>query len=29
VGVSYNYHTHNTQPVPEDWRQKINIFEGY
>ena len=29
VGVSYNYHTHNTQTVPEDWRQKINIFEGY
>ena len=28
VGVSYNYHTHATQPVPEDWRKKISQFEG-
>ena len=28
VGVSYNYHTHSTQPVPEDWRQKISQYEG-
>ena len=28
VGVSYNYHTHATQPVPEEWRQKIGRFEG-
>jgi len=28
VGVSYNYHTHSPQPVPEDWRQKISQYEG-
>ena len=28
VGVSYNYHTHATQPVPEDWRKKISQYEG-
>lgn len=28
IGVSYNYHTHATQPVPQDWRQKIAGFEG-
>jgi acyl-CoA thioester hydrolase len=28
VGVSYNYHTRATQPVPEEWRQKINRYEG-
>jgi acyl-CoA thioester hydrolase len=28
VGVSYNYHTHATQPLPEDWRQKISRYEG-
>jgi acyl-CoA thioester hydrolase len=28
IGVSYNYHTHSTQPVPEDWRRKISQFEG-
>lgn len=28
IGVSYNYHTHATQPVPEDWRQKITKYEG-
>jgi len=28
IGVSYNYHTHATQPVPQEWRQKIAGFEG-
>ena len=28
IGVSFNYHTHSTQPVPEDWRQKISQYEG-
>jgi acyl-CoA thioester hydrolase len=28
IGVSYNYHTHATQPVPDEWRQKISRFEG-
>ena len=28
VGVSYNYRSHETIPVPADWRQKIGAFEG-
>jgi acyl-CoA thioester hydrolase len=27
IGVSYNYHTHATQQVPEKWRQAIEKFE--
>jgi acyl-CoA thioester hydrolase len=28
VGVTYDYHSHQTIPVPADWRQKIGAFEG-
>ena len=28
IAVSYNYHTHATQPVPADWREKISKYEG-
>jgi YbgC/YbaW family acyl-CoA thioester hydrolase len=28
VGVCYNYPTHETVPVPEEWRKKISKFEG-
>ena len=26
--VAYDYHSHKTTPVPEDWRRKISEFEG-
>jgi acyl-CoA thioester hydrolase len=26
--VSYDYHTHKTIPVPEEWRRKFMEFEG-
>lgn len=28
VGVTYDYHSHQTLPVPADWRRKISAFEG-
>ena len=28
VMVSFNYHTHTSKPVPEEWRKKISAFEG-
>ena len=28
VGVTYDYRSHTTIPVPPDWREKINIFEN-
>jgi len=28
VGVSYDYHTHSTRPVPQEWRQRISKYEG-
>jgi acyl-CoA thioester hydrolase len=28
VGVCYNYLTHETVPVPAEWRKKISEFEG-
>ena len=28
VGVCFNYSTHETVPVPEEWRKKIFEFEG-
>jgi len=28
VGVTYDYRSHQTIPVPADWRQKIGAFEG-
>jgi acyl-CoA thioester hydrolase len=28
VGVTYDYHNHCTIPVPQEWRQKIEEFEG-
>lgn len=28
IGVSYNYHTHTTEPVSQEWRQKISLYEG-
>ena len=28
VMVSYDYHAHQTIPVPDDWRVKITAFEG-
>ncbi len=27
VLVAYDYHTHKTTPVPEEWRRKITDFE--
>jgi len=27
VGVCYNFRTHETQPVPADWREKLSDFE--
>jgi acyl-CoA thioester hydrolase len=26
--VAYDYRTHQTVPIPEDWREKIKSFEG-
>jgi acyl-CoA thioester hydrolase len=26
--VAYDYRTHQTVPIPEDWREKIKRFEG-
>ncbi len=28
VMVSYDFHTHTSKPVPDDWRKKISTFEG-
>ena len=28
VGVCYNYTTHETVPVPAEWRDKISEYEG-
>jgi len=28
VGVCFNYPTHETVPVPAEWRKKISEFEG-
>lgn len=28
VMVSFDYHTHTSKPVPEEWRKKISAFEG-
>ncbi len=28
VGVTYDYRSHKTIPVPDEWRQKIGAFEG-
>ncbi len=28
VGVTYDYRTQQTIPVPPDWREKISAFEG-
>jgi acyl-CoA thioester hydrolase len=28
IMVSFDYHTHSSKPVPEDWRKKISAFEG-
>ena len=28
IAVSFDYHTHATRPLPEDWRQKISTYEG-
>ncbi len=28
VGVTYDYRTQKTIPVPDEWRQKIGAFEG-
>lgn len=28
VAVAYDFKSHQTLPVPDDWRQKINAFEG-
>ena len=28
VMVSFDYHTHTSKPVPDEWRQKISAFEG-
>ena len=29
VMVAYDYHTHQSIPVPEDWRRKIAAYEGW
>lgn len=28
VMVSFDYHTHTSKPVSEEWRKKISVFEG-
>lgn len=28
VGVAYDYHTQQTIPLPDSWRQRITEFEG-
>lgn len=28
IGVCYNFRTHETLPVPPEWREKIAAFEG-
>ena len=28
VMVAFDYHTHQSMPVPDDWRNKIKAFEG-
>ncbi len=28
IMVAFDYHTHLSMPVPEDWRSKIKAFEG-
>lgn len=28
VGVTYDYHTHATIPVPPDWRAKLGAYDG-
>ena len=28
VGVCYDFHNHNTMPVPAAWREKLTAFEG-
>ncbi len=28
VMVSFDYHTHTSKPVPDEWRKKISAFEG-
>jgi acyl-CoA thioester hydrolase len=29
VMVHFDYHTHSSQPIPEEWRKKISDFEGW
>jgi len=28
VMVAYDYHTHQSIPVPDQWREKISAYEG-
>jgi len=28
IMVAFDYHTHQSIPVPEDWKQKIRTYEG-
>jgi acyl-CoA thioester hydrolase len=28
IMVAYDYHSHQSIPVPQDWRTKIAAFEG-
>jgi acyl-CoA thioester hydrolase len=28
IAVSFDYHTHATRPLPDDWRKKISTYEG-
>jgi len=29
VMVHFDYPTHTTQPIPDNWREKIAVFEGW
>ncbi len=29
VMVHYDYHTHATSPIPDEWREKIALHEGW
>ena len=28
VGVCFNFQTHESMPVPDDWKRKLSAFEG-
>jgi len=29
VMVHFDYHSHTSQPIPDDWRAKISEYEGW